>query len=148
MKQKLLISGLAVSTVGVTSYLLKDKSNRQKVMNFIRNMKTSLSGSRILNHSPSTKQATRIPKILKITKWYPKAPCTRFNIMMTRRNNLFLGCPPYQTAAAFLCRRRFIGPPILARSFLPHSNAQFGYFRFQLFRISLFLLFQRLFSRF
>ncbi len=101
MKQKLLISGLAVSTVGVTSYLLKDKSNRQKVMSFIRNMKTSLSGKQDIESFPSTKQATRIPKILKITKWYPKAPCTRFNIMMTRRNNLFPGCPAVSNGGSF-----------------------------------------------
>lgn len=42
MKQKLLLSGLAVSTVGITSYLLKDPSNRQKAREFIHSMKMKI----------------------------------------------------------------------------------------------------------
>ncbi|MBG9769921.1 hypothetical protein [Bacillus vallismortis] len=42
MKQKLLLSGLAVSTVGITSYLLKDPSNRQKAREFIHSMKMKM----------------------------------------------------------------------------------------------------------
>lgn len=42
MKQKLLLSGLAVSTVSITSYLLKDPSNRQKAKEFIHSMKMKI----------------------------------------------------------------------------------------------------------
>ncbi|WP_191557743.1 hypothetical protein [Metabacillus idriensis] len=44
MRQKTLISGIALSTVGVgvTSYLLKDKSNRQKVTGFVNNAKNKI----------------------------------------------------------------------------------------------------------
>ncbi|MED4525233.1 hypothetical protein P9257_13520 [Bacillus velezensis] len=75
MKQKLLISGLAVSTVGVTSYLLKDKSNRlkdksnrQKVMNFIRNMKTSLSGKQDIESFPVNKAGNPHPEDIEDNK--------------------------------------------------------------------------------
>jgi hypothetical protein len=44
MRQKTLISGIALSTVGVgvTTYLLKDKSNRQKVTGFVQNAKNKI----------------------------------------------------------------------------------------------------------
>ncbi|AEB61758.1 hypothetical protein QRX25_01290 [Bacillus sp. L381] len=68
MKQKLLISGLAVSTVGVTSYLLKDKSNRQKVKSFIRNMKTSLSGKHDIESFPVNKAGNPHPEDIEDNK--------------------------------------------------------------------------------
>lgn len=46
MKQKTLLSTVAVSTIGagvVTSYWLKDKSNRQKVKGMIGRMKSEIS---------------------------------------------------------------------------------------------------------
>lgn len=46
MKQKMLLSTVAVSTIGagvVTSYWLKDKSNRQKVKGMIGRMKSQFS---------------------------------------------------------------------------------------------------------
>ncbi|MGG3622055.1 hypothetical protein ABES25_00530 [Bacillus gobiensis] len=46
MKQKTLISTVAVSTIGagvVTSYWLKDKTNRQKVKGLIGRMKSEIS---------------------------------------------------------------------------------------------------------
>jgi len=41
MRQKALISGLAISTVsvGITTYLFKDKSNLDKVKGFVRSVK-------------------------------------------------------------------------------------------------------------
>jgi hypothetical protein len=44
VRQRNLISGLAISTVGVgiTSYLLKDKSNRQKVKQFVQSVKSKI----------------------------------------------------------------------------------------------------------
>jgi hypothetical protein len=45
MKQKTLLSTVAVSTIGagvVTSYWLKDKSNRQKVKGFYERMKSEI----------------------------------------------------------------------------------------------------------
>ncbi|MGX1191795.1 hypothetical protein [Metabacillus sp. SLBN-84] len=44
MRQKALISGIAISTVGVgvTSYLLKDKANREKVTEFVQSTKNKI----------------------------------------------------------------------------------------------------------
>ncbi|PLR67879.1 MULTISPECIES: hypothetical protein [Bacillaceae] len=44
MRQKALISGIAISTVGVgvTSYFLKDKANRQKVTGFVQSAKNKI----------------------------------------------------------------------------------------------------------
>ncbi|MDY0943355.1 hypothetical protein [Priestia megaterium] len=44
MRQKALISGLAISTVsiGITTYLLKDKSNFDKIKGFIQSVKKAV----------------------------------------------------------------------------------------------------------
>jgi hypothetical protein len=44
MRQKTLISGLAISTVsvGITTYLLKDKSNLDKIKGFIQSVKKTV----------------------------------------------------------------------------------------------------------
>ncbi|MBY8913385.1 hypothetical protein KY305_11620 [Bacillus sp. YC2] len=68
MKQKLLISGLAVSTVGVTSYLLKDKSNRQKVKNFIHSIKTSFSSKPNIDSFPVSKAGNPHPEDIEDNK--------------------------------------------------------------------------------
>ncbi|MFE7083495.1 hypothetical protein [Priestia megaterium] len=57
MRQKALISGLAISTVsvGITTYLLKDKSNVDKVKRFIRSVKKAIpykSSTQKLNSFP------------------------------------------------------------------------------------------------
>jgi len=57
MRQKALISGLAISTVGVgiTTYLLKDKSNVDKVKGFARSVK------RVISYKSSPKKLVSFP---------------------------------------------------------------------------------------
>lgn len=57
MRQKALISGLAISTVsaGITTYLLKDKSNLDKVKGFVRSVKKAIPCK------SSTKKLTSFP---------------------------------------------------------------------------------------
>ena len=57
MRQKALISGLAISTVslGITTYLLKDKSNLDKVKGFVRSIKKAIS------YESSTKKLASFP---------------------------------------------------------------------------------------
>jgi len=57
MRQKALVSGLAISTVsvGITTYLLKDKSNLDKVKGFVRNIKKAIS------YESSTKRLASFP---------------------------------------------------------------------------------------
>jgi hypothetical protein len=57
MPQKALISGLAISTVsvGITTYLLKDKSNLDKVKGVVRSVKKAIS------YESSTKKLTSFP---------------------------------------------------------------------------------------
>ncbi|MBA9042441.1 hypothetical protein HNP21_005576 [Bacillus aryabhattai] len=57
MRQKALISGLAISTVsvGITTYLLKDKSNLDKIKGFVRSVKKAIS------YKSSTKKLASFP---------------------------------------------------------------------------------------
>ena len=57
MRQKALISGLAISTVsvGITTYLLKDKSNVDKVKGFVRSVKKAIP------YKSSTQKLTSFP---------------------------------------------------------------------------------------
>ncbi|PFV93172.1 hypothetical protein COL08_23595 [Priestia megaterium] len=57
MRQKALISGLAISTVsvGITTYLLKDKSNLDKVKGFVRSVKKAIP------YKSSTQKFTSFP---------------------------------------------------------------------------------------
>ncbi|AKL85319.1 hypothetical protein C6370_17860 [Bacillus atrophaeus] len=68
MKQKLLISGLAVSTVGITSYLLKDPSNRQKVKNFIYDVKRKFSSEPNIDAFPVNKAGNPHPEDIEDNK--------------------------------------------------------------------------------
>lgn len=93
MRQKTLISGLAISTVsvGITTYLLKDKSNLDKVKGFVRSVKKLFHmNHRPKNwpHFPYTKQVIQTLWTLKIIKWSQKDLCSLCNIIMKRNNEL------------------------------------------------------------
>ncbi|AMA50929.1 MULTISPECIES: hypothetical protein [Bacillus] len=68
MKQKLLLSGLAVSTVGITSYLLKDPSNRQKAREFIHSMKMKMTKQPDMDTFPVDKAGHPHPEDIEDNK--------------------------------------------------------------------------------